>query len=88
MDSDECELPEEPTRARKRPRLSAVPEAEQHQKQPQEQEQIEHILYIRWHGNSGQTKLNRVGLTRLDNSVDSLKVGHSIRSVSYHMLPM
>ncbi|WIA14210.1 hypothetical protein OEZ85_002749 [Tetradesmus obliquus] len=39
----------------------------------QQNEQIEHILYIRWHGNAGQTKLNRVGLKRLDNGVDSLK---------------
>ncbi|KAF6254047.1 hypothetical protein COO60DRAFT_1543496 [Scenedesmus sp. NREL 46B-D3] len=73
MDSTECGHDEEHQPARKRQRLSAVAEAEQQQQQPQHQEDIEHILYVRWHGNAGQTKLNRVGLSRLDNGVDSLK---------------
>lgn len=73
MDIAECEQHDEHQPARKRQRLSAVAEAEQQQQQLQHEDEIEHILYIRWHGNAGQTKLNRVGLTRLDNGVDSLK---------------
>lgn len=77
MDFAECEQHEEQEHhqpARKRQRLSAVAESAEQQRQMQQNEKIEHILYIRWHGNAGQTKLNRVGLTRLDNGVDSLKV--------------
>jgi hypothetical protein len=77
MDIAECEQHDEHQPARKRQRLSAVAEAEQQQQQLQHEDEIEHILYIRWHGNAGQTKLNRVGLTRLDNGVDSLKVGEA-----------
>lgn len=53
-------------RAPKRPRL-AEPEAEK-------DKDIEHILYVRWHGNAGQTKLNKLALKRLEgNKVESLK---------------
>eukprot|EP00882_Tetradesmus_deserticola_P027109 GHRQ01029966.1.p1 GENE.GHRQ01029966.1~~GHRQ01029966.1.p1 ORF type:complete len:195 (+),score=30.53 GHRQ01029966.1:164-748(+) len=69
----ECGHDGEHQPARKRQRLSTVSEAEQQQQKPQQREVIEHILYVRWHGTAGQTKLNRLGLSRLDNGVHSLK---------------
>lgn len=38
----------------------------------QEQEQIKHILYVRWHGQQGQTKLNKLPLRGLEQ-LDGLK---------------
>lgn len=54
-------------RAAKRPRIT--------REEPDSDEEVEHILYVRWHGNAGQTKLNKLALKRLEgDKVESLKV--------------
>eukprot|EP00878_Enallax_costatus_P035857 GHUV01040098.1.p1 GENE.GHUV01040098.1~~GHUV01040098.1.p1 ORF type:complete len:135 (+),score=36.31 GHUV01040098.1:247-651(+) len=50
----------------KRQRLDSV------QQRPQGCEQIEHILYVRWHGQQGQSKLNKLPLRDLEQ-LDALK---------------
>jgi hypothetical protein len=46
-----------------------------------EQEPIRHLLYVRWFGGQGQTKLNKLPLKQID-TLEALEVGWHLGSCS------
>lgn len=49
-------------------------EAVSSQQDPEQDNPIRHLLYIRWFGGQGQTKLNKLPLRQIDN-LEALEVG-------------